>query len=530
MDHSPYISFIRSVQWLNEQWPKREHPRRERWPEVFMNHYGRDAPNALVLKGEAPAPGSGEAPAKPEVLVVQHQSARTVEDWSGLGTSHSFPRLEDVVRIGLFHELGVVQTTVLYQKAWFERCFVRDLQGFRAHGSLEFRQALTNRSPELIARVRQCVPEVDPLFSVLERHRGLEGYDRAALQTLVEELWANGVYAARLDGADVCAVVERSRATCARLREASEDLKMAHRMARAKHLSRTRDLGELSLHCERVRLRQANTRLDYERTFGAAEVSLAEACHRFNRASRRLGLKTQRPEVSREELEGSVAELEAAEAAALEAMRERVAEAALIPLRAALGEGTALEPEGHKRLLEESKRILRTLKFLLAPDRLAHDPGFQRLSPEKQAELTALTREIFQIRSEELGHPKGFVERDLRMPHVLEQILEQVRMILEAPELELDPWLLPPEGTLEDQIAWYEKLGRWLERELDACQQELRSLSADPRVEEQERALAGDVAAIRRDLEAKAEEFRAQAVALERELDELFGGERWAAD
>ena len=178
-------------------------------------------------------------------------------------------------------------------------------------------------------------------------------------------------------------------------------------------------------------------------------------------------------------------------------------------------EGT--DPEEYFR---ECKKVLRAIRKLLHPDRLAQDPVYGKLTGAQKEKLTGMLHKALEVRPEELIYPKGFALHEFRSLEALKRALGRVEAILNNPGVDLDEQKEIQGDTLPEKLAWLEKENAFLEDEVDAARAQLRALAEDPETLGYAAVLKRpeDHPRIKEDFRRRIEEYRKQADALEKEL------------
>lgn len=327
-------------------------------------------------------------------------------------------------------------------------------------------------------------PDVSLIFELLERAGGLvseAGYTRDAFEALVHEMVTADIYLGSVNGRELEEFSERSRTTQAMLREGSEEQKATYWKMECEWLQLHDELGDMLLGLERRRLANARIEQDFLRDFGEVFVALREAIGRLEILQKKVALLEADPELSLEELERMLAEEEKEKKESLDALRFQV-EVAMYPrLRMPTG-GRVVSDEEFALFCADSKKALREIWLLLHPDRLMHNPAYDRLTPAQREELSELWERSMRIKDEELLLDHEQAGHGFRELHVLYEILERVKKILAHAGIDTAVDLIPQGTTLPERIEWLEKEVARLEREIVMVRAQFKLIIEDEEI------------------------------------------------
>jgi hypothetical protein len=186
--------------------------------------------------------------------------------------------------------------------------------------------------------------------------------------------------------------------------------------------------------------------------------------------------------------------------------------------------GTAVGPEQKDDYQRECKRLIRQIYTLIHPDHLENHPKYHDLTDRQREELKTILLACLEIRPEELGVPKGFIEHDMRSPDGLRRVLERVQLILDKAGIDIRIDTEIQGETIQDQLAWLEKTCQKLEQDLQTGRSTLKAMmeNADIRQKLALLDLPEQHDKVREDIRKKIDENTTRVEALAREVQKLF--------
>jgi hypothetical protein len=237
---------------------------------------------------------------------------------------------------------------------------------------------------------------------------------------------------------------------------------------------------------------------------------------------RRIMLKEANPLWSASDIEVKVSELERAEEEKLSALEM---DSLLVASLDELSPGKSIDDEAMNDYRGRVKKSLREIFFLLHPHRLAHHPGFEKLTKDQREHLRLLWENVMEIKQVDLRYPEGTVGRSLHSLEKLAGIRDTARKILEHSGLDVNVDYIIIGETIEERIAWLNREIGQLEGDVQHIKSDIILLSNDEDVLEKKAIVASPAKyeQVKSEMIARTEAVKKEADSLESKLALLFG-------
>lgn len=456
--------------------PRATERQRASWPGVALPHaaLASDGAGCLRLLAED---GHDGAP-------VGSCDAGRAERFFSL-TDHDFPPDRDLVRLGVFLQLGFLRTLQLAVKNRWEQ-FV--LGGACAEGR-PYAQALAGVGEAAFARLldgfrleiatRGGVEAIGLLLDAHGQLAGAPGLDRARLAVVVDQMILARAHCCGSTSGEMDAFQARQEKEMALLRAAGREEEEVYWLKKSCWLTVQSELEDKLLLREEVRLRNSGVAREWMGLFGDAYVELLEAQMVCRSHERRAALLREEPSLREEELEARVrASIEEEVASLEEARREALHAASLVWLHE--HEAEVMSEAQLHRYRDEAKRILREIWRLTHPDTL--NAAFTER--QRQA-LRQCLEDAVEIRRSE-------AHLDVRALSVLREILDRVKELHAVMGVDLEPAALIQGDTLAQRTAWLEDQIVKLEAQIRELMAEIHAMSLDREVREKAASMADE--------------------------------------
>lgn len=473
---------------------------------------GSDHADTLLLRKEDG--GDGKA-----VCSITTENARDV--WGYGTTGHFFPGVRDLVRLSAFFRLDFYRALALVLKGCWEKFFAEKMGWPGNDVALEDilfdRDAIKQHKGEF-------QPDCAEIFRCFEEHgrqAGNAGYDEHTFLSLVREMVLNDLHLAPNSDRDLKAFADARSLEYKLLREGGEKLQEEFWIYKCRWLEFQGELEEQLMLLEKRRLQNANITHQWLSVFGEVYVDLEEQIWRLRMLERRIQILEENPDLTQEELEQKVMDLESDEQRRLEELRYQLA---LAPwLRHPEGGGTITE-ESLVEYQQKCKRVLRQLWMLLYPERLERHPFYHKLTEQQRQKLRELWNSIPKIRPDELGYQANQVGYWNRSLERLLDALTTAESILANAGLNINVALVIQGDTLAEKNAWLKGEIENLKGDIGNVKAEIRALNKDKDLLEKYNILSSPETyeETRAKIRERAQAYREQADELERLLEGIM--------
>lgn len=488
--------------------------RRGRARAITPAMIGHDHPNALVLAKEDGFDG----------LSVGSMDQQSVCLFWDYGPSHLFPPSEDLIRLAAFMHLDIYRALALVLKGEWEFFHAHDYKGWRpGRGSVAEILGCAQDAEVQEVKVR-FNPDTRKLYQELERCGRMVSsafYDEESFDLLAQEMILADIHRVALRSAEMDDFAKRMGDQWRLFQEGTPEEQQEFWFHKCVWIDLQEQLGDECMRMENHRLKNANIRRQWLKTFGPMEIELQEAIDRYTSLERRIHLKQADPDLNREEVSEMVAEIEKRQKEALRELILQEAWAKVDPDESVFG---PIDKHGIQKHQEKSKKVLREIWKLVHEDRLIQSPEYQKLSLKQKEKLREILLRTLSIRPEETGYSQAIIRHDMRSIQMLERILEQVKRILGNAGIDTPEDSIVRGNTLAEQIDWLKGEIQVLDRQLMDTQAALKALLEDSEARHQERILktSGQHLMLQEEMKAQTREYSDQADALEAELEALF--------
>lgn len=511
---NPRISEHQKMKWHNEV--KRR--------GLTHLHFSSDHQKKMVLLSEDGF--SGEV-----VCHMKMSAAKKI--WEYGSDNHMFPRLKDLVRIGLFFHLDLTHISVLVLQGEWEYFFVKwwkDRWRKRDRARVQTASPLDILLDATIEERREAnvdfAPDIGTLFELLRTYGVIttDSYDEGSYETLIESMIGQGLHWLMITdpALDKCAEDEARRLND--LRQGTNEQQEEFWIQRCIWNQKGMQLGEIAVLLENLRLNNAQVNHEWRRKFGEIELQLQEQICRFEIAGLRVQLKQIEPNLSPEKLELKVMEEKDKRDEKLDDLRTKVIIGGCFPSPEEIRGGA---PVDSQKIAEDQKRIKRLLtkvRLMIHPDKLDLNPVYKKFTEREKEEVRSIMLEAMDVSLDELGIPKGFYGHDFRTEQGLLRVLDRLETIFENAGMEVNPDLVIKGDTIADQIAYLKREIAFVEKDIAACKSELAALSKDPEIQRKQDILnaTDQHSRIIEDIERDTSAYRKKAEKLEKKLGLLF--------
>jgi len=333
--------------------------------------------------------------------------------WS-LGDDRVFPTKDVLVRLGRFFFLDLYKTTALVLKGQWENMFL-------THMGWPDRWRHRNKGQVHILgdweAAKRCKTRFDPdtesLYTILASEGMFDdhcGYDQQKFDALVQkmilkDLHIRSIYSPEMNA--FIAEVEEVQGQGGLLSGLTPEQDRAYWIAESSWIELQKQLGEILMLIEDVRLKNANTNAKWLAIFGSVFSEFEEFSFRDVALQRRIDLKIAAPELTPDQLDEQVAAKEADEEDELEMLRLQVSLG--LSVRPPGGLGKTVDEKEIAKYLRRCKDVLVKIHLLIYPDSICHHPKFDHLTPAQRERLDELEimaikwNRMMRIRRDELN-------------------------------------------------------------------------------------------------------------------------------
>jgi hypothetical protein len=275
---------------------------------------------------------------------------------------------------------------------------------------------------------------------------------------------------------------------------------------------------------EASRLRNGYIMREFLKMFGNAYVELKEQIVQVLILKRRMMLKDAHPEWSRKEVEETVNELERNEEKEIERLKYSAKMADLVD---DVKTGGTMDDETLNEYKKKVKKVLKEIYFLLHPHRLMHNPDFQKLTDKQKQHLQKLWDKVMEIKQHDLRYPEGTVGHYMHSLENLLSILDKGKKVLIHSGLEINVGYIITGNTIGERIEWLNNEIQQLEKDIQNTKEEILTLKNNKDILEKKAALAcpSKHDQVREEMLKRAEEYRKEAIELEKQFEFLFKGD-----
>lgn len=449
--------------------------------------------------------------------------------------SPDIPGIEDIIRWGFAIRLDIYRTLILIlKKLWENFLSIQDNEG-ETPGEDKF--SILSREETLVNNFHPDVKEIyfkfqnvyqenltgsDTLDYIDELHYG--DYDERILKNLIQEIILNRLYFHSINSSVVKKFIQQKEDEQRILKQADEIKQQEYWIAKCVWIELQEELSELLMLLEASRLRNGYIMREFLKMFGNAYVELKEQIVRVLSIKRRMMLKDSHPEWSKEEVDETVKELEEIEENEIKRLKYSARMADLIDDIKAKGN---MDEETLNEYKKKVKKVLKEIYFLLHPHRLMHNPDFKKLTIKQKEHLKKLWDKVMEIKQHELRYPEGTVGHYMHSLDNLLSILDKGKKILVHSGLEINVGYIITGDTIEERIEWLNSEIQQLEKDIQNTKEEILALKNNKDILEKKAALAcpSKHDQVREEMLKRAEEYRKEALELEKQFDFLFKGD-----
>lgn len=443
-------------------------------------------------------------------------------------TSHAFPPARDLVRFSVFMHLDCYRTLALVLKGEWERYFGYTLKGWRTNNArnlflIDILKGTTEQ--EMRQANSKFSPNTQDIFDLLELHGKIAsgaGYTGSNFESLVREMIHGEYHWVGQDNKTLAHFIATETERMHRLREGNAEEQQAFWLARCSWTQLQADLDDLHVRIENTRLANREAERQWLAVFGDLELELEKLEAKIWSLERRILIKQNDPALGLEAVDNLLAADEKMRQKLLEDLRFMVGIAPFLQ-KADLC-GTAAGPEQKNDYQRECKQLIRQIYTLIHPDHLENHPKYHDLTDRQREELKTILLACLEIRPEELGVPKGFIEHDMRTPDGLRRVLERVELILEKAGIDIKIDAEIQGETIQEQLVWLEEACQKLEKDHQAGRSTLKAMmeNADIRQKLALLDLPEQHDKVREDIRKKIDDNKTKVEALTREVQALF--------
>lgn len=459
-----------------------------------------------------------------------------------MDNDHAFMPLNDLVRVGFFFHLTIVETLFLCIKAQWER-YLAEIRNYPEAGSFREIMAkdptdgeITGFRPEIntvyirmdeFLELVQCRMEDRP-EAVREavRLRNLMYLDveKEAFTLLAEEMILNRLFLRALDSPELALFISQKSEEHQRLLETEEKLRREFWDCKCVWLSLNEKNRTLLFEAETARLAHARDLGEFLNLF-PEYIDLTAINSAVAYLKRRLMLLKENPAMTREELDAVFEKEEKRLKEEQEEMKDRAGEGDSRRRIAAKG---TIDPRELKKYREWIKDLLQEISLKTHPDALLSNPAYSRLSGRQKEDLRDLWEESRKVKSEELKFGEDTLGWHQRSVEQLMEIVDQVDKILEHAGIDVDAGNIISGDTITEQLAWLNERNALLHKCNSDLRQEIRTLSSGKDIREK-RAMRDSSEDIRNELRKKMQEqidrLRLESAGLSQKIEQAFTGE-----
>ncbi len=442
------------------------------------------------------------------------------------GRDHLFPGPDEVLSIALqldlnyLHLLALVLKT-LWEAEYAQKCWA---EGLHENDELTGLYDAVCDSPQKFV----FTPDMRALYNHFKHNyqhislNELESYNFEGFTVLVNQMIASGLHRVGNNSPEMAHFIKAETGRVNLLEGAQEKEKQVFWELRCFWLETQNDLDELNALVEKRRLDNAAIERTYLAIYGKEELELKEAIYRHWELNTRLSQKLIAPQLSIEELDEIMLEMETKHCEELKKLRFRTITATIRDLE--IAEGGKVDYDDILKYRQQTKCLLRQLKKKIHPDRLQHHPAYNKLTDGQKRQLEQMLHEALEIQPSELGFPEHCLERSMRSLEGLAAAIERVDAILSLAGIDTRVEMVIQGEDLDEQIAWLRRACSENELEIETAREELQKLNIAPDIERYQAALScpEQQDAIKKKLLEEAERFNSEADEIEIELGRLF--------
>ncbi|MBN2535767.1 MAG: hypothetical protein JXB88_23005 [Spirochaetales bacterium] len=443
--------------------------------------------------------------------------------------------IEEIIRWGFSAKLDIFKTLILILKKLWED-FLSD-QGNEEKTFNEDKFTILSREETLMNDFHPDIMDIYFKFQRLYRenlagNQTLEyidelhygDYDERVLKNLVQEILLNRLYFHPVNSDVVKKFIQQKEDEQQILKQANEIKQQEYWIAKCVWIELQEELSELLMLLEASRLRNGYIMREFLKMFGNAYVDLKEQIVRVLSIKRRMMLKDTHPDWSKEDVEKTVKNLEKNEEKEIERLKYSARMADIIDDIEAKGD---MDDETLNEYKKKVKKVLKEIYFLLHPHRLMHNPDFQKLTTKQKEHLKKLWDRVMDIKQHDLRYPEGTVGHYMHSLDNLLGILDKGKKILVHSGLEINVGYIITGNTIDERIEWLNNEIQQLEKDIQNTKEEILILKNNKDILEKKASLAcpSKHDQVREEMLRRAEEYRKEAMELEKQFEHLFKGD-----
>jgi len=367
--------------------------------------------------------------------------------------------------------------------------------------------------------------DANQLFQTFQDHghwAHRSGYSSLTFGVLVKEMVLLELYAFSNDSRELEDYIQRQTRSLELLDSRTEGEKAAYWTAKEDFIDCSKRLDEPLMSVERYRVRNANIRWQWMKTFGKSYFELKKQSIRFENAKMRMDLLEINPQLTYAELVQLASESEAEKEKALNALSREVLSAPGFEKTILMDDAGETDFIKHQQNL---KTIFRKIFLLIHPDRLCTNPMYENLTASQKKRLEHLWHEVMRVKDLEIGFEERQIGYQVRNVTCLLDALLMAEKILKNAGIDTRVHLIIGGDTYEEQLAWLKDAIARVDREIEAAQAELLALLKDEDIQEKSamnRASGQQQEAIKAEMRSRAGKFKTQAKELELQLESYF--------
>ena len=448
-------------------------------------------------------------------------SVSAVRKYTACNEDHFHPPDRDLVRYGVFFHLDPLQILHLVLKGQWEKFFPQkmkwenntDGKGFYDILRSCHKEALDFSSSGFTVGLNKRAGKKE-LYGLFEEHGNLAsstGYDEDSFSLLIDQMIMSHCHLFGNCSPELKAFIEKEKSERIKLAAASPKLSEAFWIKKCCWIELDKELANLMIEIESLRLKNANIYQKWMKIFGHVYVPLVEAQNRYYQLDRCIRLKEADPELGLDEIEELEKEKRQEEFAKLEELKNELLIAQITDISGL--NGKELRGQELVDYEKECKKVLREIYKYAHPDSVNN----YEFTENQAKKLRAYFEKAIQIRSWEKGG-------SIRQLNALYDVLSEIKSLWEFMGLDIKEDAVIKGDSLEEMIQWFEEKIQQLEKKRDYIWADMHVLAEDRDIKEKLACLSSDeqISKTLKQMEEKKSWFDEQIKLLEEQFMVMF--------
>lgn len=446
------------------------------------------------------------------------------------GEKHHFPSPESLAAFSSTAGIGLLRAMALCLKNRWEYYFACEVNKWAAGKKNGRRLGDILLDPELLLspgnKKKQYLKlDTDDFLKVFASHgewMAQEGFTIVTFAGTLKQMLLTRSYLEATDSPELAAFIENQQKEIALLGKEESERSEKFWLLKAEWVEHQEELGTVLIDIENRKLENENLKVKWMKIFGGEYITLEEMNNRLRKAKLLRSLIKVNPGMKREELERIAKQKDKEAVERIEDLRQtqRTPLKLFEPMPPGLG-GMRISIDDSQ---EWEKKIIREIWMLTHPDRLKHNPSYDRLTESQRQYLAEAFLRTNAVRSSEVGYHAYQVGWERKSLGALISIRSRIQTVLENAGVDVDPEYVIRGKSLEEKIDFLTRELQFLESGIREAKATLIQTMDNAEVREWRRHLAcpEQHEVIKTKFAEMTAGYLKEAESIERELAEIF--------